>query len=224
MSKSVFWLTCVLAALGFLGGQSYADTWGGQAAPAPVIGSQGAWISFNGFQRQTMNWCAGSYYCGAGDFTTLPSIPNGIDGSTLGLYISGAYPDSNSPTGIAGLSGYVPLSAFAKSSSVNALQQSFNVFSQQVLDWETQMRRNFDLQVRTTNSGVAQALAMAGTTDLQSDENFAVSINMGTFRGQTAVAGAGVARLSQHVSLNTGITAGVNGGAVGARAGIRFGW
>jgi hypothetical protein len=221
----------MLATLGFLGGQSHADTWGGQTSPAPVIGSQGAWISFNGFQRQTMNWCAGSYYCGAGDFTTFPSVPNGIDGSTLGLYISGAYPDSNSPTGIAGLSGYVPLSAFARSSTVNALQQSFNafqqsfnVFSHEVLDWQTQMRRAFDLQVRTTNSGVAQALAMAGTTDLQSDENFAVSINMGTFRGQTAIAGAGVARLSQHVSFNTGITAGVNGGAVGARAGVRFGW
>ena len=114
--------------------------------------------------------------------------------------------------------------AFATSSSVNTLQLSLNSLSQQVSIWETQLAKNLNTQMRTSNSGVAQALALAGTTDLQPDENFAVSMNVGTFRGQTAFASAGVTRLSQHVLLSAGITTGFNGGSMGARAGIRFGW
>lgn len=102
-------------------------------------------------------------------------------------------------------------------SNVTALGAQWNAFA-------AQLSRDFQAQTRISNCGVAQALAMAGSFDLRPDENFAVSMNVGSFRGQTAFASGAVARLSEHWSLNAGVTAGVNGGPMGARAGIRFGW
>jgi hypothetical protein len=152
-----------------------------------------------------------SQECGATTCINLYSVPSG-DVTFAGLrYLR----HSNDPASIPVVDGqlYIPLSDFATSSSVQTLQASFS-----------QLAQSLHAQTRISNSGIAQALAMAGVADLQSDEKFAVSMNVGFFRGQTALAGGATARLRDHVSINGGVTTGVNGGQVGARAGIRFGW
>lgn len=116
------------------------------------------------------------------------------------------------------------LDQFASQNEVTDLQTSFNLLSAQFAIADAPLLQALQMQARIANIGTAQALAMSNSTALQSDENYAVSLNIGTFGGQTAFAGGAVARLNDHVSINAGISAGANGGPVGARAGIRFGW
>lgn len=79
-------------------------------------------------------------------------------------------------------------------------------------------------QVEINRDGVALALAMAGTAGLQSGETFALSANYGFYDDANALAFAGAARVTQHVSLNAGFGFGADTGEVGARAGVRWGW
>jgi hypothetical protein len=154
----------------------------------------------------------------------------------IGPLVEGAYIDPTT-NAVSYFGTRISLNEFATSSSVSAIRNSLSALGtrlnaitsdlagfQSSLNKLSQQIKAIQSQTRISNSGVAQALAMAGTTDIQPDEHFAVSINVGTFRGQTAVASAAVARLTQHVSFNAGVTSGVNGGPMGARAGIRFGW
>ncbi len=75
-----------------------------------------------------------------------------------------------------------------------------------------------------SDQGVAMSMAMAGTTDLQTDEHFAVSANWGTYQGQNGAAFGVAYRVADHLSVNGGFAGSLNGGAMGGRAGIRFGW
>jgi autotransporter adhesin len=112
----------------------------------------------------------------------------------------------------------------ATNAAVASLQASFAALSIEVANENATLLHELRVQARQSDQGIAQALAMAGTADLQSDEHYAVSMNFGTFGGQTAFAAGAAARVGDHVSINAGFTAGTHGGPVGARAGIRFGW
>jgi hypothetical protein len=149
--------------------------------------------------------------------TTLPAGAT-APGSAVVIDAYGYFPDASAPAGVSELNNaHIPLSAFATSASVAALasevQLGFARLSQEITT-----------QARIADAGVAQALALAGSTDLQSDEHFALSMNVGAFNGQTALAASAAARLSHHVSINAGYTRAVDGGPSGGRAGIRIGW
>src|SRR5262249_56161946 len=77
-----------------------------------------------------------------------------------------------------------------------------------------------DLDGRTTKAlnGVSMAFAMAGTPWLLPYEQFAVSMDYGTFQGTNALALTAAYRLGTNVQANGGIAYGTNGGGVGRRA------
>jgi hypothetical protein len=118
----------------------------------------------------------------------------------------------------------INLDQFARQSDIVALQTSLGALGAQLASESEKLSQALRYEARFSRSGVAQALAMAGTTDLQPDEHYAISMNIGLFGGRAAVASGAAMRMSDHVSINGGFTADVNGGAVGARAGVRFGW
>jgi hypothetical protein len=190
---------------------AHAENWSG--APVEIIGVSPA-------------VCPNPNTCPA---PLTPLAPNFI---TLKVNSGqGLLPDPNSPTGFYTVQFLIPLSDFARADTVDGLgnslttlQTSFAALSANFAATNAALSQALQLEARQTRSGIAQSLAMAGTADLQSDENYAVSMNVGTFGGQTAFAGGMAARIDAHVSINAGVTAGVNGGPVGARAGIRFGW
>jgi autotransporter adhesin len=109
------------------------------------------------------------------------------------------------------------LKAFARPGDLSAL-------SEQMAATNAQLTLSLQKFTRESQQGIAQSLAMAGSPQLQADENYALSMNVGTFGGQTAFAAGAVARVDDHVSFNAGISGSLDGGSAGARAGIRFGW
>ena len=72
--------------------------------------------------------------------------------------------------------------------------------------------------------GVAMSLAMDGVGDLGPDEKVAISMNVGTFGGQSGMAAGFAIRAADHLTFNGGVGSGFNGGLVGARAGMRLAW
>jgi trimeric autotransporter adhesin len=59
---------------------------------------------------------------------------------------------------------------------------------------------------------------------LPSDKKFAVSANLGAFRGQSAFGGSAQVRISDNLVLNAGIGAGFREGGVGGRVGATLAW
>ncbi len=78
-------------------------------------------------------------------------------------------------------------------------------------------------QIAQNRDGIAMAMALAGSSWLQANEDFAMTFNVGHFDGSDAFAATLTGRINNQTSLNGGVT--VSGsGEVGARAGLRFGW
>jgi hypothetical protein len=231
---------CFIAALGMTISVASAADWTGQT-PSPALSGPAGLFPFptsaDGFQLNstpvvlrcnpgaTPLPCSGGQhlvYSLAGGASALAAIPAaaGAPGSNLGVSINGGYADPTSPTGISTINGTIPLSAFATSSSVDSLTAQTNQVLQQLQAVDQQLQS----QDRTARQGIAASLAMAGTGNLEEGEKFAVSMNWGTFGGQSGVAGGFAMRAADHVTLNGGVAGGVSGGPVGGRAGIRFAW
>jgi hypothetical protein len=208
-----------------------ADDWTGQTAAPLLPGALGSSVSYGTgalvrvpLQQEcspsnTLTPCTGGetpvYTYDDNYQTSLTSIPSsaGQAGSNLGVFLSGAYQDPTSPTGISALTGYLSLSSFARSSTVDNLAAGL-AMQQQIMM----------AQDRIALQGIAASLAMAGGGDLNPDENFAVAGNWGTFGGQNAFAGSFTIRAADHLTFNGGMAASASGGPVGGRAGFRFAW
>lgn len=129
------------------GASLYAEDWTGQIATPSLTGSAGSFpypTAADGtqlYKQQIQILCsdyvsqppcaAGQHQVyqavgSAGSTTPLTAVPSaaGAPGSNIGVQLSGGYYDPTSPNGIAGLGGTIPLSAFAKSSTVDALGSS----------------------------------------------------------------------------------------------------
>ena len=64
----------------------------------------------------------------------------------------------------------------------------------------------------------------AGVATLPSVKRYALSGNIGTFRGQTAFGGVFQYRVSENIVLNGGVGAGFGYGGVGGRGGATYSW
>jgi autotransporter adhesin len=71
--------------------------------------------------------------------------------------------------------------------------------------------------------GIATAMAMGGIA-VPETKLYAVSANLGAYRGETALAGGMAFRLTDNTTLNGSIGVGVNRGDVGGRVGLTFAW
>ena len=71
--------------------------------------------------------------------------------------------------------------------------------------------------------GVATAMAMGGIA-VPETKLYAVSANLGAYRGETALAGGVAFRLTDNATLNGSLGVGVNHGDVGGRVGVTFAW
>jgi len=73
------------------------------------------------------------------------------------------------------------------------------------------------------NSGIATAMAMGGIAVPES-KLYAVSANLGLYRGETALARGAALRITDNATLNGSLGVGVNQGDVGSRFGVMFAW
>lgn len=217
-------LLLITSVLVFGAGRAEADQWGDaiqwnetnvRAPIAPLVLSNPAYAGYAGWaQTPTTNL-----------YVLAPSESCvGSTGPTFAGNPQPGFPPIFPANCASAGNTFIDINQFARQSVLVGLQSEFAALSAQIAATNAQFAQALHAQARLDDSGVAQALAMAGTTDLQPDEYYAVSVNIGTFHGQTAFAGGAAARLDDHVSVNAGVTAGANGGAIGARAGIRFGW
>ena len=149
----------------------------------------------------------------------ITSLPDNVQLSLEGLTFDGPQ-----GPGSYNVQFLVPLADFANETQVAGLQTEINTIDTQFNTLRSDLAAGLAHQQRLSYGGIAEAMAMSGTADLQSDENFSVAFNMGTYGGETAFAGGAAARLSDHLSLNAGFSANTRGGPVGGRVGIRFGW
>src|SRR5204862_8329414 len=69
--------------------------------------------------------------------------------------------------------------------------------------------------------GIATAMAMGGIAVPES-KFYALSANLGAYRGETALAGGVAFRLTDNATLNGSLGVGVNHGDVGGRVGVTF--
>jgi len=83
-----------------------------------------------------------------------------------------------------------------------------------------------DLDRRSSKAftGVAMAFAMAGVPTLLPNENFAATINYGTFQGAHGFAINTAARLTHNMQLTAGFGYGADERIAGGRLGMRVGW
>ena len=73
------------------------------------------------------------------------------------------------------------------------------------------------------NGGIAAAMALGGTL-MPPNADFALSVNVATYRGEQGFAASAVARLSDRVWLSGGIAGSTTRGSTGGRTGITIGW
>jgi hypothetical protein len=99
--------------------------------------------------------------------------------------------------------------------NVATLQNNVAILQGNVGVLQQQMRQSFE--------GTAMAIAMGGSA-LPGDKRFAISTNLGTFRGESAFGLLAQARVSDHVVLNGGVSTGFAQGGVGGRVGATFAW
>src|SRR5262249_51220006 len=83
-----------------------------------------------------------------------------------------------------------------------------------------------DLYGRTTKAytGVAMAFAMAGVPTVLPGEKFVMTMNYGTFEGESGLAMNGALRISDNMQLTAGVGYGPDRGIVGGRVGLRMAW
>jgi autotransporter adhesin len=72
-------------------------------------------------------------------------------------------------------------------------------------------------------SGIATAMAMGGIA-LPETKLYAVSANLGAYRGEAALAGGMAFRLTDNATINGSLGVGVTHGDVGGRVGLTFAW
>jgi hypothetical protein len=242
----------LVLAFGMSAGTALAEDWTGQTPPPNINGSLGAYPGSPWMTTTKIGTacCSGGQPYYSQNFATqtpIASIPSAATASNvLNVNVVGAYSDPASSTGLSIINAAVPLSAFARSTTVDNLaatvsglatqQQSFSSMlaglpSTSAIDnliasvnGVSAQQQALMAQDKVALQGIASALAMSGSGDLSSDENYAVSANWGTFGGQNAFAGSFAIRAADHLTFSGGIAAGVNGGPVGGRAGLRFGW
>ena len=245
MSKSL--AVAILVVCGVLQ-PAFAEDWIGQTPPPAVSGPIGPLPTAGLNSDQVVLRCGPSFAlpppCGPGETPSyyytgaqqsLDFLPAAAGpGSNMGVSIHGFYADPASPTGWSNINGYLPLDAFARSTTVDGLSSSFNNLSSTVNTLSTQLDAvslqvsQFQQQLMDQNSslrqGVAVAIAMAGTGDIDVDQRISISLNWGTYGGENAIAGGVTLRASDRLVFSGGFGTGFQGGLVGGRAGARIGW
>jgi len=72
-------------------------------------------------------------------------------------------------------------------------------------------------------SGIATAMAMGGIA-VPDTKLYAVSANLGAYRGEAALAGGVALRLTDNTTVNGSLGVGVTRGDLGGRVGVTFAW
>jgi autotransporter adhesin len=163
---------------------------------------------------------AGSTAIGNGAVTTAPNQI--MVGTTANTY---TMPGVNSAASLAAQSGptkfitadgggNVAASAYGPTDIAN-LQSSVGSLQTSVATLQGDVKRAFE--------GTAIALAMGGGA-LPDNKKFALSMNVGTFSGQSGGAVSAQYRLADNVILDAGVGAGFAQGGVGARGGLTVAW
>ncbi len=71
--------------------------------------------------------------------------------------------------------------------------------------------------------GIATAIAMGGIA-IPDSKTYAVTANLGEYRGDTALAGGFALRVTDHATVNASLGVGIDHGDVGGRVGATFAW
>ena len=108
-------------------------------------------------------------------------------------------------------------------SAIAGLRTDVSALQLDVKDLASQFN-SLSSQMTVQSDGIAIANALAGSSWLQSDENFALTANWGLYDGSNALAVTATARINTRLSANMGVGYGDQTGRVGARAGLRYGW
>src|SRR5213079_3326521 len=74
---------------------------------------------------------------------------------------------------------------------------------------------------KRANGGIATAMAMGGVA-VPETKLYAVSANLGAYRGETALAGGVALRLTDNATLNGSLGLGISRGDLGGRVGVTF--
>ena len=117
--------------------------------------------------------------------------------------------------GHAAASAYGPQDIAALSASVGGMEQSVAGLQQSVNAVQQSIPRAYE--------GTAIAIAL-GAAALPDNKRYAITANVGTFRGESAFGGSAQFRVSDNLVLNAGIGAGFREGGVGARVGATWAW
>jgi hypothetical protein len=104
----------------------------------------------------------------------------------------------------------------ASSADINAINSQLAGINTRLDDLTTRSNK--------ATTGVAMAFAMAGVPTLMPNENFAVTMNWGTFQSANGLAFNAAVRLDNHVQVNAGFGYGADQNLVGGRVGLRLGW
>ena len=134
MSKNILWLMMIAFVVATGPEAALADDWSGQPATTAPPGSLGPYPvnPLNTVQMGircnpggTLPPCTPGqtpFYAALNPVTYIDSIPPGVGASdSIGVLLGGTYSDPAAPAGLSFLQGAIPLTAFARSDTVDAL-------------------------------------------------------------------------------------------------------
>jgi hypothetical protein len=78
-------------------------------------------------------------------------------------------------------------------------------------------------RVDDNREGIAMAMAL-NVPFVSADKDFSMNGRFGHFKGKTAMAFSGAARLNEFIQVDAGVTVGVNSGNVGVSGGLSVAW
>ena len=111
--------------------------------------------------------------------------------------------------------GNLATASAASASSVESLDGRVTSLEQSVGQLQQAIKRSYE--------GTAIAIALGGAA-LPENKTYALSANIGTFRGESAFGGVFQYRVSDNIVLNGGLGLGFTQGGVGGRGGATFAW
>lgn len=154
----------------------------------------------------------------AGNTTRIDAVENTVDehGTQIGAL-------NTAVTTNTGRIGTLETTSQAHAGAISDLQTTARNHEGRIGRLENRMD-SFSADLGSVKTGVAVAIALGGAAPLQSDQNGAVAVNLGTFAGRTALGVVGSVRLDDNLTMNLGVGSGFDRDNTGGRIGLQFAW
>lgn len=120
--------------------------------------------------------------------------------------------------------------ALSNGGGIADLEERIAANETNIINNTTNIERNYNAiqknakDIDKNSEGVAMAMALANSPNLEDYEDFAITLNVGTFEGENAMSFGLMGRINKNITIQGGLGVGLNQGTVGGAGGVKIGW